>query len=508
MRDRRLNSRRLDTWKEIGAFFGRDERTVKRWESTRGLPVHRVPGSGRATVYAYTSELEQWLKGAETALRDVVERGADPAISPPGNATPDDLAEEGEEEQRGAEPDEARQNLGLHEMASHEPDSLRGEAEVLNAIPLEMSKVRNRRSLLAWFGVAILVVTILSAILLHRHDVGEGRPVITRSKRPVNAEALEFYLKGEYYLQKRTPESLNRAVDNYTQAIVRDPSYAEAYAGLADCYNLLREYTLMPDSEAYPRALAAAKQAIALNDSLSSAHSALAFVDFFWLWDTAGAEREFKRALELDPKSIQAHHWYATFLFHLGRSKESLTEINIAQQLDPSSTSILADKGLILFYDEQPEQAVALLRQMETTEPAFLSPHNYLAGIYLNLGDYNGYLAESEQAAQLVHDDDRLSIAEAGKKALLKAGPESMFHAVLARQNALYDAGRFPAFGLADTCARMGRQQEALNYLRVACLRRESQVAGLRVNPSFRALHHNAEYRKLLVHAGFPPFPD
>jgi Tfp pilus assembly protein PilF len=129
----------------------------------------------------------------------------------------------------------------------------------------------------------------------------------------------------------------------------------------------------MPPDEAYPRAMAAAKRAIAVDDSLSGAHRSLAFADFYWSWDVAGAQREFKRALALDPKSAIAHHWYATFLVHLGRSPESLEEIEKAQKLDPMSTPILADKGLILFYDGQTEQAVALLKQLETTEPDFLS---------------------------------------------------------------------------------------------------------------------------------------
>ena len=131
---------------------------------------------------------------------------------------------------------------------------------------------------------------------------------------------------------------------------MRDPHYAEAYAGLANCYNLLREYSLMPPNEAYPRAEAAANRAIALDDSLSDAHSALGFVDLYWSWDVAGAQREFVRALTLYPNSVNAHYWYGTYLLHLGRFSESLEEIEKAQKLDPHSTSILAGKGLVPFH--------------------------------------------------------------------------------------------------------------------------------------------------------------
>ena len=129
-----------------------------------------------------------------------------------------------------------------------------------------------------------------------------------------NREAEEFYLKGRYYWEKRTPDSLNKAVDSFTQAIVHDPSYAPAYVGLADCYNLLREYTVMPASEAYPRALAAAKKAVELDDRSSEAHASFAFASFFGMWDAATADREFRRALELNPSNAIAHHWYATYL--------------------------------------------------------------------------------------------------------------------------------------------------------------------------------------------------
>ena len=142
------------------------------------------------------------------------------------------------------------------------------------------------------------------------------------------------------------------------------------------------QYTKMPPEEAYPRAKAAAERAIALDDSLSGAHSSLAFVDFYWSWDSASAEKEFKRAIELDPNSVVAHHWYATFLLHMGRTDEALTQIEMAQKLDPSSISALADKAAVLKYNGRRDEAVKLLKELETSDPNFLSPHAYLGGVY------------------------------------------------------------------------------------------------------------------------------
>ena len=195
---------------------------------------------------------------------------------------------------------------------------------------------------------------------------------------------------------------MNQAVDYFTQAIVHDPNYAQAYVGLADCYNLLREYSAMPPEEAYPRALAAAKKAVELDDSSAEAHTSLAFATFYGSFDAAGAEREFRRALALNPSDARAHHWYATSLFAEGRYAEALSQIEMAQQLDPASSAILADKGLILLYAGSREQSS---RVTETTGehragisfdlslPARRRPHGQRLSGILGDGGKSGALA-------------------------------------------------------------------------------------------------------------------
>src|SRR5271155_786247 len=447
-------NRRLDTWKEIGAFFGRDERTVKRWETTRGLPVHRVPGAGRANVYAYTDELAEWLSGAKMGAENDAE-----ANSVAMNGVAADL-----ECETGAETGvqtrvDANGGAGFVDRRVGER---RSAAELL-------PRWRNWSAgrYVAIF-VAVLVATLLAVTVVRRasseravrasatnsmdatsatNSAGGTGAAVVRHHTP-DPEAEQLYLKGIYYWQKRTPETLNQAVDYFTQAVVRDPQYAEAYVGLADCYNLLREYSEMPPAEAYPRALAAAKRAVALDDSLSGAHSSLGFVDFYWSWDVAGAQREFVRALTLDPNSVIAHHWYGTYLLHLGRFAEALQEIETAQRLDPNSSPILADKGLVLFYAGQQEQAVELLKQLSATEPDFLSPHNYLAIIHLAQAEYPQYLAESRKAAALLHDQARLEIVAAGDKGLARGGAQGMWNAMLKVQQRLRGEGKETAYNL------------------------------------------------------------
>ena len=182
-------------------------------------------------------------------------------------------------------------------------------------------------------------------------------------------------------------------------------------------------------------------------------------MDFYWSWDVAGAQREFERALELDPKSVLGHHWYATFLLALGRLPESLQEIDKAQQLDPMSAAILSDKGLILFHNGQKEQAIALLKQIESTEPDFLSPHNYLAIIYFVQGNYGQYLVEARKAATLLHDERRLAIVVASERGFARGGSRGMLSAMLKEQQSLHENGQESAYSVAGTYAALGQKK-------------------------------------------------
>jgi DNA-binding winged helix-turn-helix (wHTH) protein/tetratricopeptide (TPR) repeat protein len=322
---------------------------------------------------------------------------------------------------------------------------------------------------------------------------------------PANLEAEEFYLKGRYYWDKRTPDSLNKAVDSFTQAIVHDPNYSQAYVGLADSYNLLREYTVMPSSEAYPRALSAAKKAVELDDQSSEAHASLAFVSFFGMWDATTADHEFKRAIALNPNNALAHHWYATYLSCLRRHPESLTEIERAQALDPASKSILADKGSLLFNADRPSAATALLRQMEENEPDFISPHRYLKRIYLQTGDYPHFLVEARQEAGLMHDNSALAIAVATEKGFEGGGGQGLLEALWLQEKKLYDRGLFSPYNIAQTCAMMGKKQEALQYLKIAYDQHVDGVPEMEADHVFDKLHDEPAFRRMLADVGLPP---
>lgn len=444
---------RLDSWKQIASFFNRAERTVKRWETERGLPVHRVPGGGRSAVFAYTTELGDWLKGRDLELEN---DDAAPSNPPGASASPATLE------------------------ATPAPASSASAGKTLTAIRLA-----------AWIVPLILVAGFIWFFAASHRGLHFKA---LASRHIPNADAQDLYLKGRYFWSRRTPDDLNEAVDYFTQAIVKDPSDAQAYVGLADCYNLLREFGAMPRSEAYPRALAAAQRAVELDDSSAEAHSSLAFVSFWWSWQAASAEREFQRALELDPNLVRAHHWYATYLMGLHRYNEALDQIGQAQRLEPSSTAILADKGLLLWRAGRTDEGLALLSQLEASQPSFSSVHDYLGRIDWEQNDYPRALDEWRRLAELRHDKAGLALADAREKGFASAGLQGLLASQLPLQKEMADAGSGSAWEVAVTCAALGKKSEALAYLRIAFDRREESM--LTGEPPIPALQNDPQFQK------------
>lgn len=363
----------------------------------------------------------------------------------------------------------------------------------------------------SWLAAATLVglaiLAVLTVVVSHRkHAIASTRrdPTVVAAHIP-NAEAEEFYLQGRYYWNKRTPEDLRKAVDYFTQAIVKDPSYSKAYVGLADSYNLLREFAAMPEPEAYTRALAAAQKAVELDDNSAEAHASLAFVLAYWKWDMPGAEREFRRAIRLNPDYGTAHHWYANFVVLAGRSTEALNEINRAEQLDPGSNAVLADKALILFYLGRVDEAIVLAKKVEASQPNFLSTHRYLSYFYLAKGDYKDYADEAMQAAALTQDAAQIEIANAAEQGLKAGGEQGMLTNTLKVEQKLYQQRQVSPFFLAVTSAQLGRQQDALRYLQAAYQEHDPTLLAIRVSQPLDSLRSEPVYRKLLFEIGFPP---
>jgi tetratricopeptide (TPR) repeat protein len=474
--------KRLDSWKEIATFFDRDERTVKRWEKERGLPVYRVPGSARGGVFAYAEELAEWLKAPNHNL-EVVDSAA--MTETPAGAPPVD------EDSHGSVP----ANVVTLQLPADVP------APALRLVP-PRSRLSVARTFL-WLAPLLLIAgSFLAFSLGHREPRFKNA---LAAPHPPSAEAQDLYLKGRYHFEKRTPDDLNQAVDFFTQAIVHDPGYAAPYVGLADSYNLLREYSAMPPQEAFPRARAAASKAVELDPNSAEAHNSLAFASFWGFFDAALADREFQRAIELDPGLPRAHHWYATFLVQIGRAQEGVAEIERARQLDPSSTPILADKGLILVAAGKIEEARTLLTQLAASQPDFVPPHRYLAeDLYFPEGNYAGYFAEMGTVARLRHDANAEKWVEVEKTAYTNGGRRGLFELRLKTARESFNRGG-SAFELADAYAGLGQDSEAMKYLDIAYQRHDLLLTTLNTNHALQHLHQNEEFRELVAKVGLPP---
>src|SRR5438445_1620691 len=174
-----------------------------------------------------------------------------------------------------------------------------------------------------------------------------------------NPEAYQLYLKGRFYWNKRTPQDIQKSIEYFDQAITLDPNYALAHAGLADAYALLPVYGNLPAGESLPKAREAALKALSLDDRLAEAHTALGDVLNYYEYDFAGAEREYKRAIELNPNYATAHQWYGELLTHLGRHEESLAEMRRALQIDPLSLIINRAYGESYLFARRYDEAIA-----------------------------------------------------------------------------------------------------------------------------------------------------
>jgi serine/threonine protein kinase/Tfp pilus assembly protein PilF len=221
-----------------------------------------------------------------------------------------------------------------------------------------------------------------------------------KKRDPRTAEAYQLYLKGRFYWNKRTAENFQKGIEAFREAIDLDPTYALAYAGLADCYNLLNTYSVLAAHDAFPKAKAAATRALELDDSLPEAHASLAFVTFFYEWKAAAGEESFQRAIKLNPNYGTAHHWYGWFLIMRGRFDEAAASMKRARDVDPLSIIIQTESIWPFFYARDYDRALGQLKKAMDIDRDFLWIHFALGQIYLEQRNIREALVELELVAQ------------------------------------------------------------------------------------------------------------
>ncbi len=318
-----------------------------------------------------------------------------------------------------------------------------------------------------------------------------------------NYEAYRLYLKGRYFWNKRTVEGLNKGIDYFNEAIEKDPSYALAYVGLADSYSLLSDYNGLPPKESYPRAREAAEKALELDERLAEAHAALAFIKAAYDWDWPGAEREYRRAIELNPNYETAHQWYAEYLSGQGRHEEALAEIRRAKEINPLSLIINAVEAWVLYHAREYDQSIAQSRKVVEMDPNFAEVYEYLKRCYDQKGMYREAIAARQMRRKLAGYDaeETAALREAA------AATSARVYWQKRLEQELEEAKREPStpFDMAEIFAQLGRKDEAFAWLEKAYEERSFLMMYLKVAPKLDPLRSDPRYADLLRRVGLNP---
>jgi serine/threonine protein kinase/Flp pilus assembly protein TadD len=322
---------------------------------------------------------------------------------------------------------------------------------------------------------------------------GEQRKLSDRHTN--DAAAYQMYLKGRYFWNKRTGEDYRSAIECFTSAIERDPSFALAYAGLADCYVLGGGRYQISARGAMSKARTAATEALKLDDRLAEAHTSLAQVKLYYDWNLAEAEASFKRAIDLKPSYETAHHWYALMLAASGRFTEAIDRIKLAQELDPISQSITKDAGMIYYYARQYDQAVAQCRKVINLHPEAYATYSTLGEAYLQMGRGEEALAELRKADELARGPLLPKVSLGYAYAVL--GHHEKALAVLEELRNEAPGRPVQPFYLAVVQTGLGQKDAAFKSLQQAFEERAYRMIYLKVDPAFDTLRSDPRFTKL-----------
>ena len=321
------------------------------------------------------------------------------------------------------------------------------------------------------------------------------------SAHPVDPEANEDYLKGRYAFNQRTQDALNRSIGFYQQAIARDPGYALAYSGLADAYTMLGFRGGLPSKDTLSRAKAAALKAIELDDTLAEPHASLAFIAETHEWDWATAEREYKRALQLNPGDAQVHHWYAGYLMYVGRFEEGISEARWARDRDPLSLPVNNALAGRLLAARHYDEALGQVQKTLQLDPHFAPAHQTLGWVYLHSGKRAQAIEEFQKALQLSGTDDTDLMLDLGFAYATAANREEA-RRILARLRTLHERRLVPSGSIAILYGALGDLNVAFDWMEKAYEERDPQLTYLIAGRRFEPLRHDPRFADLVRRVG------
>jgi serine/threonine-protein kinase len=338
--------------------------------------------------------------------------------------------------------------------------------------------------------IAGTIVRTLRATLLG--DLGDLTPV----RYTANVKAYSLYLKGRFCWNRRTQEGIREGIRYFEQAIAEDPDYALAYSGLADSYALDLDYKGAPVFEGMERAKAEARKAIALDETLAEAHTSLGWVTFIYDWDWAAAERQFRRAVELNPRYSTAHQWYSWFLAAMGRFEESLEHGRTATELDPASVSIRRSMGWLQYYARQHDGALDNLRRGLAMDPTAAETHRLLGLVYLQQGSLDEAAAAFKEALANAPNDS-LALAGLGHVAARRGRADEAL-AILAELAARAKSHYVSPVAQAQLYVTLDQRDRAFEWLDKAYQDRRGWLAYLKIEPLLDGIRDDARFQRML----------
>ena len=317
-----------------------------------------------------------------------------------------------------------------------------------------------------------------------------------------NAEAYQLYLRGRFYWNKRTAENIKKAIEQFREAANRDPHYAVAYVGLADCYVLLEELAGSPASETLPQAKAFATRALQIDEALAEAHASLGLINSM-LWQWSEAEREYKRAIELNPNYPTAHHWYSNYLRDTGRFDEALAEIKRAQELDPLAIVINVNVGKIYYLKGDTSSAIEEIKKTIELDPNYPSAHTILGTMYLKQGRNNEALAELQKGVELSGRASG-SLGFLGYASAV-SGKRSEAAAIIKELKETYAKREAIGQNIAMIYVGLGENDQALVWLNRDFYAHSGELPGSRWELPFEPLRSDPRFQDLLRRVGLAP---
>jgi tetratricopeptide (TPR) repeat protein len=320
--------------------------------------------------------------------------------------------------------------------------------------------------------------------------------------KQVDPEAYESYLKGRYFWNKRTEEGFIKAIGFFEEAIAKQPDYAQAYAGLSDAYALLgwAPPAQFSRSETMARARVAARKALEIDDTVAEAHTSLASVSMIYDWNWSLAEKEFRRAIELDPGYATAHHWYAFYCASQGRTEDALAEIRIARKLDPLSLIINEDLAHLLYFARRYDEAIEQSRRTLEMDATFPAAHVTAGLAYLGKQQYSESVVELETAV-------RVSGADPGTMATLgiayaQAGRAAKARKIIERITTAPPTHYDPVLKVAWVYAALGDRKRAFSWAEKVYQTRSPEFYTLKVLPVLDPWRADPRFQDLLQRVG------